>query len=130
LPTNQLSRELAAKGHEVLDVMHPNRHLCCLHGESGIYRGAIVYMRDAARTKTHAARRTTKGKTRREIICCIKRHVPHEIYRARAHHRPGQTLLDKHRSINAAFESFFKRRRPSLSGGGTSPACKARRTLF
>ncbi|OAM77452.1 IS110 family transposase [Devosia elaeis] len=48
---------------------------------AAIYRVAIVRMRDDDRTKTYAARRTAEGKTRREIVRCIKRYIIREIYR-------------------------------------------------
>lgn len=49
---------------------------------AAIYRVAIVRMRDEQRTKTYAARRTAEGKTRHEIVRCIKRYIVREIYRA------------------------------------------------
>jgi transposase len=42
----------------------------------------IVRMRDDDRTKAYAARRTAEGKTRREIIRCIKRYIAREGYTA------------------------------------------------
>lgn len=48
---------------------------------AAIYRVAIVRMRDDEKTKTYAARRTAEGKTRREIVRCIKRYIIREIYR-------------------------------------------------
>jgi hypothetical protein len=47
---------------------------------AAIYRVAIVRMRDDDRTKAYAARRTAEGKTRREIIRCIKRYIVREVY--------------------------------------------------
>lgn len=38
---------------------------------AALYRVAIVRMRDYEKTKPYAARRTTEGKTRREIVRCI-----------------------------------------------------------
>lgn len=49
---------------------------------AAIYRVAIVRMRDDDRTKTYAARRTAEGKTRREIVRCIKRYIVREFYTA------------------------------------------------
>ena len=49
---------------------------------AAIYRVAIVRMRDDQRTKAYATRRTAEGKTRREIVRCIKRYIVREIYRA------------------------------------------------
>ena len=34
------------------------------------------------RTKAYAARRTTEGKTSKEIIRCLKRYIAREIYKA------------------------------------------------
>ena len=48
---------------------------------AAIYRVAIVRMRGHEQTKTYARRRTTEGKTRREIVRCIKRYIVREIYR-------------------------------------------------
>ena len=49
---------------------------------AALYRVAIVRMRDDERTQAYAARRTSEGKTRREIVRCIKRYIVREIYRA------------------------------------------------
>jgi transposase len=49
---------------------------------AAIYRVAIVRMRHDDRTKAYAARRTAEGKTRREIVRCIKRYIVHEVYTA------------------------------------------------
>ncbi|MEM9761052.1 MAG: IS110 family transposase [Pseudomonadota bacterium] len=48
---------------------------------AALYRVAIVRMRDDEATKAYAARRTADGKTRREIVRCIKRYIVREIYR-------------------------------------------------
>lgn len=49
---------------------------------AAICRVAIVRLRDDERTKAYAARRTSEGKTRREIVRCIRRYIVREIYRA------------------------------------------------
>ena len=49
---------------------------------AALYRVAIVRMRDDDETKTYAARRTAEGKTRREIVRCIKRYIVREIFNA------------------------------------------------
>jgi transposase len=49
---------------------------------AAIYRVAVVRMRDDERTKAYAARRISEGKTRREIVRCIKRYIVREVYRA------------------------------------------------
>jgi hypothetical protein len=48
---------------------------------AALYRVAIVRMRDHEETKAYAARRTAEGKTRREIVRCVKRYLVREIYR-------------------------------------------------
>lgn len=48
---------------------------------AALHRVAVVRMRDHEVTKTYAARRTAEGKTRREIVRCIKRYIVREIYR-------------------------------------------------
>lgn len=48
---------------------------------AAVYRVAIVRMRDHEPTRIYAARRTAEGKTRREIVSCIKRYIVREIYR-------------------------------------------------
>lgn len=47
---------------------------------AAVYRVAIVRMRDDERTKAYAAKRTAEGKTRREIVRCVKRYIVREIY--------------------------------------------------
>jgi hypothetical protein len=43
------------------------------------------------RTKAYAARRTTEGKTKKEIIRCLKRYIAREIYKALCRPKqPGQ----------------------------------------
>lgn len=48
---------------------------------AAVYRVAVVRMRDHEPTKAYAKRRTAEGKTRREIVRCIKRYIVREIYR-------------------------------------------------
>ena len=48
---------------------------------AAIYRVAIVRMRDDEATKAYAAKRTADGKTRREIVRCLKRYIVREFYR-------------------------------------------------
>ena len=48
---------------------------------AALYRVAIVRMRDHDETRAYAARRTAEGKTRREIVRCVKPYIVREIYR-------------------------------------------------
>jgi transposase len=41
----------------------------------------IVRLRYCERTKAYAARRTTEGRSKREIIRCLKRSIAREVYR-------------------------------------------------
>ncbi len=47
---------------------------------SALYRTVIVRMRFHPATISYVARRTAEGKTKREIIRCLKRYVAREIY--------------------------------------------------
>ncbi|MEJ8639873.1 transposase [Streptomyces sp. MS2.AVA.5] len=48
---------------------------------AAIYRTVIVRMRFHQPTIDYVARRTAEGKTKREIIRCLKRYVIREVYR-------------------------------------------------
>lgn len=48
---------------------------------AAIYRTVIVRMRFHEPTIAYVARRTAEGKTKREIIRCLKRYVIREVYR-------------------------------------------------
>ncbi|MEU0039914.1 IS110 family transposase [Streptomyces sp. NPDC006333] len=50
---------------------------------AAIYRTVIVRMRFHQPTIDYVARRTTEGKTKREIIRCLKRYVIREVYHLR-----------------------------------------------
>lgn len=43
---------------------------------------AVCRLRYCTRTQAYAARRTKEGKTKREIIRCLKRHIARETYHA------------------------------------------------
>lgn len=49
---------------------------------AALYRVVIVRMGTDPRTKEYVARRTAQGKTKREIIRCLKRFVAREVYAA------------------------------------------------
>jgi transposase len=48
---------------------------------AALYRVAIVRMRDHGPTQAYVAKRTVDGKSKREIIRCLKRYIVREIYR-------------------------------------------------
>jgi hypothetical protein len=41
----------------------------------------ICRMRTDARTKSYVARRTAEGRSKREIMRCLKRYVAREVYK-------------------------------------------------
>jgi hypothetical protein len=47
---------------------------------SALYRSVIVRMRFHPPTIAYVDRRTTEGKSKREIIRCLKRYLAREIY--------------------------------------------------
>lgn len=51
------------------------------HANNALWRIATVRMRTDERTIDYARRRQAQGKTRREIIRCLERHIAREIYR-------------------------------------------------
>jgi transposase InsO family protein len=61
-------------------------------------------------TKAYASRRLREGRTKLEILRCLKRYIAREVFKllnrcavsVRFRHQ-----LDRHRSINAVAESFF-----------------------
>ena len=82
---------------------------------NALWRIAMVRLRHDERTKAYAARRTAQGKSRREIIRCLKRYIAREIHQlltdppavpAGAHlrqlrHAAGATIADAAGAINA-----------------------------
>ena len=85
------------------------------HANNALWRIAVVRLRCDERTKAYAARRTAQGKSRREIIRCLKRHIAREIHQLLtdppavpqgAHlrhlrHTAGVTITDAAQAINA-----------------------------
>ena len=52
---------------------------------------AMTRLAHDPRTKAYAARRTTKGKTKKEIIRCLKRYIAREIYKTLCQPKPPAT---------------------------------------
>ena len=68
-------------------------------------------------TIAYVARRTTEGKSKAEIIRCVKRFLAREIYqliRSPAKTQPPPAQLDDYRSVNAVIESFWARMQTEL----------------
>ena len=51
------------------------------HANQALWRIAMVRLRHDPRTQAYAARRTSEGKTTRDTIRCLKRHIAREIHR-------------------------------------------------
>ena len=81
---------------------------------NALWRIALVRLRCDERTKAYAQRRTAQGKSRREIIRCLKRYiareihqlltdppaVPHGSHLRQLRHRAGITITDAAQAIN------------------------------
>jgi len=65
------------------------------HANAALYRIVIVRIRLDERTQAYVACRTAEGKTKPEIIRCLKRHLVREIWRTTRHLRqdPGHMPL-------------------------------------
>ena len=50
------------------------------HANQALWRIAMVRLRHDPRTQAYAARRTSEGKTTRDTIRCLKRHIAREIH--------------------------------------------------
>jgi hypothetical protein len=47
---------------------------------SALHMAVVVRLGRSPRTRDSVARRTTEGKTKKEIIRCLKRYVAREVY--------------------------------------------------
>lgn len=59
----------------------PRRTSSITRGTAALHRIIIVRMRMDDRTKTYVERRTAEGKTKLEIIRCLKRHLIREVWK-------------------------------------------------
>ena len=55
-------------------------HATTPHANAALYRAVIIRMRFHQPTRDYVARRTADGRTKREIIRCLKRFLAREIY--------------------------------------------------
>jgi len=66
------------------------------HANSALWTIAMTRLACDPRTKAYAARRTTEGKTKKEIIRCLKRYIARETYKALCRpQRPGMPSAPK-----------------------------------
>ena len=74
---------------------HSDRHRLHRGGDrdanSALWRIALVRMHCHQATKDDAARRTAEGKTKREILRCLKRYIAREVYPRLPAAAPAQT---------------------------------------
>ncbi|MDJ0358439.1 IS110 family transposase [Paenarthrobacter sp. PH39-S1] len=61
---------------------------------SAIYRIVLVRMSKDQRTRDYVAKRTAEGKSKMEIMRCLKRYVAREIYRVLRNPRPASVTND------------------------------------
>ena len=61
---------------------------------SSLYRIVLVRMSKDKRTRDYVAKRTEEGKSKKEIIRCLKRYVAREIYRVMSNPRPAPLTND------------------------------------
>ena len=59
---------------------HPNREA----NRRALYVIAVCRMSREERTRSYVAKRTAEGKTKKEIIRCLKRYIAREVYRVLA----------------------------------------------
>ncbi len=83
--------------------------------DAALHRVIIVRLRWHQPTRQYMARRLAEGKTKAEIIRCLKRYLAREIFRLLPRHRhsrsPGNCIirpLDSYRSINPYSEAAVK----------------------
>jgi transposase len=70
------------------------RHRLNRHGNHdanrALYVIAVCRMSRDDRTRTYVAKRTTEGKTEKQIIRCLKRYIAREVYRILASLSPNE----------------------------------------
>ena len=76
-----------------------------------LYMTCLARMRRDQRTKEYVARRTQEGKSKREIIRCLKRYVAREVYRVliRTHYLRKQRRLTIGPSVSSRCERSARR---------------------
>lgn len=58
---------------------------------NALWRIVVVRMRHDQRTKAYVVRRTAEGRSKKEIMRCLKRYVTREVYRALVTDLQGHT---------------------------------------
>jgi transposase len=57
---------------------------------AALYRVVLVRLRHDEKTKEYARRRTAEGKSKKEIIRCLKRYVAREVFAVLKNHVPSK----------------------------------------
>lgn len=93
------------------------RHRLNPHGNReanrALYVVALNRMRRDPRTRAYVAKRTAEGKSKREIMRCLKRYIAREIYRVLIVTQPG--LVPKGALLPGSAQALEPRTRPSPS---------------
>ncbi len=66
---------------------------------AALYRVVIVRMQHHEPTKAYVARRTAEGKTKKEIMRCLKRYLARQVYRTLL---PSVTPQPSHNELQQA----------------------------
>ena len=90
------------------------------HANAALYRAVIVRMRFHQPTRDYVARRTADGRTKREIIRCLKRFLAREIYQRvmtdfrtrKPSSRPLKTRVLTYRGVSTFQEDPLHKREP------------------
>jgi hypothetical protein len=91
-----------------------NRHRLNPGGDrqanAALYLIALCRLRYCERTQAYAAKRTAQGRSKREILRCLKRHIAREVY---------HTLRADLAAYNALSPTGVTTRTPVTSAGST-----------
>jgi len=69
-------------------------------GNSALHRIALIRLKHDSRTQEYATRKTAEGKSKKEILRCLKRAIAREAYRALTN--PGQPPTDNLKALRQA----------------------------
>lgn len=73
-------------------------------GNNALHRIALIRMHRDERTREYVSRRTSEGKSTREIMRCLKRAIAREVYRALTSDQ-ATTITDEHEELKTLREA-------------------------
>ena len=77
---------------------HTTRHRLNRGGDttanSALHRIALVRLATDPDTRAHAAKRTAEGKSKKDILRCLKRAIAREVFHLTTHPQPVQSTTD------------------------------------